>query len=78
MRIMKRRNKYIAIVAIARSLATTIYSMIKNNAVFNEDYSALHERKIKRMESSVSMVKPVSNENVQTFKENMGMKKTSG
>lgn len=52
MRIIKTRNKNIAIVAIARSLATTIYSMIKNNTTFNEDCSALHERKIKRIESS--------------------------
>ena len=64
MRIVKRRNKYIAIVAIARSMATTIYSMLKNNTVFSEDYSELHGRKIKRMESNASRVKPASNEDV--------------
>lgn len=70
--------KNIAIVAIAICLANTICSMIKNNTVFNEVYVALHERKIKLMESSASMVKSVSNKNVKTFIENMKKKNTSG
>ena len=77
LRIMKRRNKFVAIVAVARSLSTAIYSMLKNNIEFSEDYIELHRRKIKRMESNASRVKPVSNEDVQTFIENMRMKSMS-
>ena len=78
LRIMKRRNKYVAIVAVARSLSTTIYSMLKNGREFIHDYSELNARKIKNMESSASKVKVVSTKDVQTFIENMRMGNMSG
>ncbi|MHB1902066.1 MAG: IS110 family RNA-guided transposase [Cuniculiplasma sp.] len=78
LRIMKRRNKYVAIVAVARSLSTAIYSMLKNGREFIHDYSELNARKIKNMESSASRVKRVSTEDMQTFIENMRVGDMSG
>ncbi len=75
---MKRRNKYVAIVAVARSLSTAIYSMLKNGREFIHDYSELNARKIKNMESSASRVKRVSTEDMQTFIENMRVGDMSG